>query len=108
MRAVDVVDGINVFMYFVVVTLLFQLLAKHTYVVQLLCHVSDLLTSVCKHVNDSSATRHHTQIVSFATIKLLSLFNTRAKTNTIDSKRPVLLSMNSLLNIEILMRFRIR
>ena len=37
-------------MYFVVVMLLFQLLA----IVQLLYHVSDFLTSVCKQVNDLS------------------------------------------------------
>ena len=81
-------DAINVLMYFVVVTLLFQLL------VQLLYHVSDLLTSLCKHINDSSATPHHTQIISFTTIKLFLLFNTRAKMNNIDSTRPVSLSMN--------------
>ena len=69
---------------------------SHANIVQLLYHVSDLLTSICKHVNNSSATPHHTQIFSFAIIKLSLLFNTRAKTNDIDSKRPVPLSMNEL------------
>ena len=69
---------------------------SQTYIVQLLYHVSDLLTSICKHVNDLSTTPHCTQIVSFAIIKLFSLFNTRAKTNDIDSTRPVPLSMNEL------------
>ena len=72
-------------MYFVVVALSFQLLAK---IVQLLYHVSDLLTSICKHVNNCVQ------------------FNTTAKTNHIDSARPAPLSMyelaNSLLNIGIL------
>ena len=69
-------DATNVLMYFVVVILLFQLLAKH--IVQLLYHVSDLLTNV-----------HHTQTVSFAIIKLFLLFNTTAKTNHIDSTSPL-------------------
>ena len=44
-----VTHAINVLMYFVVVTLLFQLLlAKHSLAA---LPYSDLLTSVCKHVN---------------------------------------------------------
>ena len=57
-------DAITVLMYFVVVTLLFLLLAN---IVQLLYHVSDLLTSICKHVNDLSI--HYSNI----TPKLLAL-----------------------------------
>ena len=76
-------------MYFVVVMLLFQLLAKHSL--------------PRKHI---IATPHHTQTVSFTTINLFSPFNTMAKTNHIDSTRPAPLSMNklanSLLNIAIL------
>ena len=81
-------------MYIVVVTLLFQLLANH--VAQLLYHVSDLLASVCKHDNDSSATSHLTQIISLIIIKLFLLCNTRAKMNNIDSARPISLSLNEL------------
>ena len=40
---------------------------SQTYVVQLLYHVSDLLTSICKHVNDLSI--HN----SYTTPKLLAL-----------------------------------
>ena len=76
-------------MYFVVVTLLFQLLAKHI-----------LAALPCKHVNRFNrsllATPHHTQIVSFAIIKLFLLFNTRAKTNHKGDTLPVPLSMNEL------------
>ena len=66
--------------YFVVVTLLFQLLAKHS---------SAALPSK-RFVNKRLtclfiiATPHYTQTVSFATINLFSLFNTTAKTNHID------------------------
>ena len=42
-------------MYFVVVTLLFQLLSKH--LLAALYLVSDLLTIACKHINDSLYTR---------------------------------------------------
>ena len=41
-------------------------------------------------------TPHHTQTVSFAIIKLFLLFNTTAKTNHTDNKRPAPLSMNEL------------
>ena len=60
MRAVD---AINVLKYFAVVTLLFLLLAKHISVA--LPYVSNLLTSVCKHVNDSSAT--HKRFIRYTT-----------------------------------------
>ena len=53
------VDAINVLMYFVGVTLLFQLLAN---TVQLLYHVSDLLTSVSKQVKDLSV--HYSYITT--------------------------------------------
>ena len=88
-------DVINVLMYFVAVTLLFQLLAKHSSAVY---HVGELLTNICKHVNDSSATPHYTQIFIFAIIKLLLLFNTTymAKMNNMDSTKPVTLSVNEL------------
>ena len=67
-------DAINVLMYFVVVTVLFLLLA----IVQLLYHVSNLLTSV-------------------AIIKCFCYsMATKAKTNYIDSTRPAPLSMNEL------------
>ena len=39
--------------YFVVVTVLFQLLAKQTYVLKLLYYVSDLLTSTHEHVRNN-------------------------------------------------------
>ena len=39
---------------------------------------------------------HHTQIISFAIIKLLSLFNAGAKANNIDSAKPIPLSKNEL------------
>ena len=39
------------------------------------------------------ATSYHTQSVSYAIIKLFSLFNTTAKTNDIDSTRPTPLSI---------------
>ena len=52
--------------------------------VQLLYHVSNFLTSVCKHVNPN----HY--------YKMFSLCNTRAKTNHIDSTRPAPLSMHNL------------
>ena len=58
-------DAIDVLMYFFAVTLLFQLLAKHS-LAAFNYHVSDLLTSVCKHVNDLSATPHHTTPKSLA------------------------------------------
>ena len=51
-------------MYFVVDTLLFQLLAKHS---SAAFHVSDLLTSICKHVNDMSV------YYSYTTPTLLAL-----------------------------------
>ena len=52
MHAVDTCRMLSMYsMYFVVVTLLFYLLVK---IVQLLYHVSNLLTIVCKHVNDLS------------------------------------------------------
>ena len=63
---------------FVVVTVLFQLLAKQNSAT-LSCE--QLLTSTCKHLNDSSFIIHHNHIVSFAIIYLFSLLNTRAKTN---------------------------
>ena len=72
-------------MYFVVDTLLFQLLAKHS---SAAFHVSNLLTSVCKHVNDMSVYYSYTT-VSFAIIELFSLFNAMAKTNHIDSTSPL-------------------
>ena len=80
-------------MHFVFVTLLFQLLAK---IVQLLYQVNDLSTSICIHVNDSSATPHYTRIATFAIIKLFLLIKTRAKTNHMDSTRLASLSMNEL------------
>ena len=86
----DAMDAINVLMYFVVVTLLFQLLAKHSSAA-LPC--KRLLTSVRKHVNDLSATLHHTQMVSFAIIKLFLLFNTRATVSPFS--RPILIYINS-------------
>ena len=82
-------------MYFVVVTLLFQLLAKHSSAA-LPC--KRFVTNVCKHVNDSSgATPLHTQIVSFAIVKLFSLLNIRTRA-IIFSARPASLqvSMNEL------------
>ena len=84
-------DAIDVLVYFVLVTLLLQLLTKHS----LPC--KRLLTSVCKHVNNSSTTPHHTQIISFAIIKLFLLFNIGDKTNNIDIKRPVFTSLSLLL-----------
>ena len=39
------------------------------------------------------ATPHHTQTVTFAIIKLFSLFSTTAKANHIDSTRPAPLSI---------------
>ena len=88
---------------FVVVTLLFQLLAKHSSAAALPCK---------RFVPFIIATPHHTQTVNFATINLFSLFNTTAKTNHIDSTRPAPLYMNklanSLLNIGILIGLEIR
>ena len=80
-------DAIN----FVAVTL--QLLAKNSSAA-LPCKrfVNKRLISV---VNDLSILAlHHTQIVSFAIVKLFSLFNTRAKMNYRDSTKPTLLSMS--------------
>ena len=75
-------------MYFVVATLLFQLLAKH----------SSAALPFKRFVNKRlhHTTPHHIQIVSLAIIKLFSLFNSRAKTNHIDNTRPAPLSMNEL------------
>ena len=44
------------------------------------------------------ATPHHTQIVSFAIIKLFLLLNTRVKTNHIGDTVYALLSMNESMN----------
>ena len=60
-----------------VVTLLFQLLAKHSSAA-LPCKQ---FVSTCKHMNDSSTRLLYTHIVSFAIINFISLLNTRAKTN---------------------------
>ena len=83
------VGAINVLMYFIVVTLLFP---KHSSAA-LSCK-----RFVNKFVNSEIrlfiiATPHHTQIVSFAIIKLLSLFNTM---NHIGDTRLATPSMNEL------------
>ena len=52
---------------------------SQTYMVKLLYHVSDLLTRVCKCVNNLSATPHHTQIISLAILKLFRCSMLRLK-----------------------------
>ena len=42
------------------------------------------------------SSKYYTRIASLAIVKLFSMFNTRAKTNNIDSIRPTPLSMNEL------------
>ena len=95
-------------MYFVVVMLSFQLLAKHSSAA-LPCKRFVNKRLICLFI---IAIPDHTQTVSFTTINLFSLFNTTAKTNHIDSTRPAPLSMkelaNSLLNIGIFIGLGIR
>ena len=73
-------------MYFVVVTLLFQLLN----------HVSDFLTSICTHVNDLSIHNNYTTLHPNRWLHNHKIVFTVAKTSHIDDTRPAPLSMNKL------------
>ena len=69
-------------MYFVIVTLLFQLLAKHSSAASM--HVSDLLTSACTCIAKQFIHTNplYTPIsLTSPIMNLFSLLNTRAKTN---------------------------
>ena len=77
-------------MYLVVVTLLIQLLAKHSSAAY---HVSDLVASVCPFINSYTTPHPNRWLRNY---QMILLFNTRGETNHIDSKRPAPLSINEL------------